>query len=344
MRHVGYLAKLKVGAVHQDVEFADAQIGFAQRAGDGLVNRVQHDAKIHQAVVDAVAAQPEPHHGVAAVIVGMVVVVAMMLLLLLRLRHDDGGRRKAALVAKAVAVFAHHLGCDAPGLVALPPLQCMQYGVFGRAAVLLLAESKGKVNLFGQVSGLGNVSRHDFVVVPEQSTALASPQQRLWTRRQRPTRKLPHRQNCPSPMSQVSPLPKYPKMLYIPPDALEIFLEAFEGPLDLLLYLIKRQNIDILDINVADITDQYMAYIDLLHEIQFELAAEYLVMAAMLAEIKSRMLLPRQEEEESEETDPRTELIRRLQEYERFKRAAEDLEDLPRMDRGMCTVLEQLYQ
>lgn len=126
-----------------------------------------------------------------------------------------------------------------------------------------------------------------------------------------------------------------PKDLYIPPDALEIFLEAFEGPLDLLLYLIKRQNIDILDINVADITDQYMAYVDLMQASQFELAAEYLVMAAMLAEIKSRILLPRQEEEESEEADPRMELIRRLQEYERFKRAAEDIDALPRMDRDM---------
>ena len=124
-----------------------------------------------------------------------------------------------------------------------------------------------------------------------------------------------------------------PKDLYIPPDALEIFLEAFEGPLDLLLYLIKRQNIDILEINVADITDQYMAYVELMHASQFELAAEYLVMAAMLAEIKSRILLPRQEEEEAEEGDPRMQLIRRLQEYERFKQGAEDINELPRMDR-----------
>ncbi len=126
-----------------------------------------------------------------------------------------------------------------------------------------------------------------------------------------------------------------PKDLYIPPDALEIFLEAFEGPLDLLLYLIKRQNIDILDINVADITDQYMAYVDLMQDSQFELAAEYLVMAAMLAEIKSRLLLPRQEEDESEEDDPRMQLIRRLQEYERYKKAAEDMNELPRMDRNI---------
>lgn len=123
-----------------------------------------------------------------------------------------------------------------------------------------------------------------------------------------------------------------PKDLYIPPDALEIFLEAFEGPLDLLLYLIKRQNIDILDISVADITDQYMTYVDLMEASQFELAAEYLVMAAMLAEIKSRILLPRQPAE-TEEDDPRMQLIRRLQEYERYKKAAEDIDELPRMER-----------
>lgn len=126
-----------------------------------------------------------------------------------------------------------------------------------------------------------------------------------------------------------------PKDLYIPPDALEVFLEAFEGPLDLLLYLIKRQNIDILNINVADITDQYMAYVELMQASQFELAAEYLVMAAMLAEIKSRILLPRQEEEGAEEGDPRMELIKRLQEYERFKQAAEDIDGLARMDRDI---------
>ena len=125
-----------------------------------------------------------------------------------------------------------------------------------------------------------------------------------------------------------------PKDLYIPPDALEIFLEAFEGPLDLLLYLIKRQNINILEINVAEITDQYMSYVELMEASQFELAAEYLVMAAMLAEIKSRILLPRHEEEGTEEDDPRMELIRRLQEYERYKEAAQKINDLPRMDRN----------
>ncbi len=128
-----------------------------------------------------------------------------------------------------------------------------------------------------------------------------------------------------------------PTDLYIPPDALEVFLEAFEGPLDLLLYLIKRQNIDILDINVADITDQYMAYVDLMEANQFELAAEYLVMAAMLAEIKSRMLLPRSNIEDDEEEDPRAQLIRRLQEYERYKQAAEDLDEIPRLERDIFT-------
>lgn len=123
-----------------------------------------------------------------------------------------------------------------------------------------------------------------------------------------------------------------PKDLYIPPEALEVILEAFEGPLDLLLYLIKKQNIDILEINVAQITTQYMSYIEMMSAMTFELAAEYMVMAAMLAEIKSRMLLPRQEEIE-EEDDPRAELIRRLQEYERFKSAAEDLDELPRLGR-----------
>ncbi|WP_439651624.1 segregation and condensation protein A [Microbulbifer elongatus] len=127
-----------------------------------------------------------------------------------------------------------------------------------------------------------------------------------------------------------------PSDLYIPPDALEVILEAFEGPLDLLLYLIRRQNLDILEINVADITRQYMAYVEMMTSMRFELAAEYLVMAAMLAEIKSRMLLPRPPEAEEEEgEDPRAALIRRLQEYERFKTAAEDMDELPRMGRDI---------
>jgi segregation and condensation protein A len=124
-----------------------------------------------------------------------------------------------------------------------------------------------------------------------------------------------------------------PKDLYIPPDALEVFLEAFEGPLDLLLYLIRRQNLDILQINLAAITEQYMQYVQMMDAMQFELAAEYLLMAAMLAEIKSRMLLPRSNEVEDDEDDPRAQLIRRLQEYERFKQAAEDIDELPRMGR-----------
>lgn len=128
-----------------------------------------------------------------------------------------------------------------------------------------------------------------------------------------------------------------PKDLYIPPDALEVILEAFEGPLDLLLYLIRRQNIDILEIDVSEITHQYIAYVEMMDAMQFELAAEYLVMAAMLAEIKSRMLLPRSKDEnEEEDPDPRATLIRRLQEYERFKRAAEDLDDIPREGRDFA--------
>ena len=124
-----------------------------------------------------------------------------------------------------------------------------------------------------------------------------------------------------------------PKDLYIPPQALEVFLEAFEGPLDLLLYLIKRQNLDILEIDVSRITEQYMQYVDMMDAVQFELAAEYLLMAAMLAEIKSRMLLPRSTGLEEDEEDPRAQLIRRLQEYERFKKAAEDIEEIPRLER-----------
>src|SRR5699024_10804730 len=143
-------------------------------------------------------------------------------------------------------------------------------------------------------------------------------------------------EEMPFAIVQGSPLLKLPDDLYIPPDALEVFLEAFEGPLDLLLYLIRRQNIDILDIPVAEITRQYTGYIEIMTEMRLELAAEYLVMAAILAEIKSRMLLPRPQAEEDEEEDPRAELIRRLQEYERFKQAAEDLEELTRLERDVA--------
>lgn len=140
-------------------------------------------------------------------------------------------------------------------------------------------------------------------------------------------------EEMPFAVVQGAPWSTLPKDLYIPPDALEVFLDAFEGPLDLLIYLIKRQNLDILDIPIAHITSQYMEYVELMKEFRLELAAEYLVMAAMLAEIKSRMLLPRHEEDESDEEDPRAELIRRLQEYERYKQAAEDLDALPRLGR-----------
>ncbi len=134
------------------------------------------------------------------------------------------------------------------------------------------------------------------------------------------------------------PLLQIPQDLYIPPDALEVILDAFEGPLDLLLYLIRRQNLDILDIPVAEITRQYVDYINVMQDLRFELAAEYLVMAAILAEVKSRMLLPRPVSEEGDEADPRAELVRRLQEYERFKQAAEDIDGLPRMERDTLPV------
>lgn len=146
----------------------------------------------------------------------------------------------------------------------------------------------------------------------------------------------PQQEELPFAMVQGQAYTELPKDLYIPPDALKVFLEAFEGPLDLLLYLIKRQNLDILDIDVSEITDQYVRYVELMDVMQFELAAEYLVMAAMLAEIKSRMLLPRSStDEEGDDEDPRAELIRRLQQYERFRQAAEDIDELPRLDRDV---------
>lgn len=145
----------------------------------------------------------------------------------------------------------------------------------------------------------------------------------------------PQQAEMPFAIVQGEPVTSLPRDLYIPPDALEVFLEAFEGPLDLLLYLIRRQNLDILNIPIAEITRQYMEYIELMKELRLELAAEYLVMAAMLAEIKSRMLLPRPPMEEGEDQDPRAELIRRLQEYERYKQAAEDLDALPRVGRDV---------
>ena len=144
---------------------------------------------------------------------------------------------------------------------------------------------------------------------------------------------VPQQQEMPLAFVRGQPMLQMPQDLYIPPDALEVILEAFEGPLDLLLYLIRRQNLDILDIPIAEITKQYVDYIDLMQDLRLELAAEYLVMAAILAEIKSRLLLPRPPAAEGVEEDPRAELIRRLQEYERFKKAAESIETMPRLDR-----------
>ena len=151
----------------------------------------------------------------------------------------------------------------------------------------------------------------------------------------------PHQDEMPFALVAGEPLTVIPKDLYIPPDALEVILEAFEGPLDLLLYLIKRQNLNILDIPIREITSQYVQYIEMMQTMRIEIAAEYLVMAAMLAEIKSRMLLPRPTEEEDEE-DPRAELVRRLQEYERFKQAAQDIDELPRMHRDTYTPSAEL--
>jgi segregation and condensation protein A len=139
------------------------------------------------------------------------------------------------------------------------------------------------------------------------------------------------------------PFTQMPRDLYIPPQALEVFLEAFEGPLDLLLYLIRRQNLNILDIPLAEITRQYMKYIEVMTELQLELAGEYMVMAATLAEIKSRMLLPRPKvDQDGNEEDPRAELVRRLQEYERFKRAAEGIDALPRLERDTWATSAEL--
>jgi len=144
----------------------------------------------------------------------------------------------------------------------------------------------------------------------------------------------PEQGEMPFAMVEGQPITELPRDLYIPPQALEVFLEAFEGPLDMLLYLIRRQNLDILDIPIAEITRQYMRYIELMQVLQLELAGEYLVMAATLAEVKSRMLLPRpQSEAAREESDPRAELVRRLQEYERFKRAAEGIDRIARLER-----------
>ncbi|MDR2013478.1 MAG: segregation/condensation protein A [Rhodanobacter sp.] len=147
---------------------------------------------------------------------------------------------------------------------------------------------------------------------------------------------IPQQQEIPLAIVRGQPVLEIPQDLYIPPDALEVILDAFEGPLDLLLYLIRRQNLEILDIPIAEITRQYVDYIEMMREMKLELAAEYLVMAAILAEIKSRLLLPRPPVEEGIEADPRAELVRRLQEYERFKKAAEDIDALPRQERDFA--------
>jgi segregation and condensation protein A len=154
----------------------------------------------------------------------------------------------------------------------------------------------------------------------------------------------PQQAEMPFAVVDGEPVTELPRDLYIPPDALQVFLEAFEGPLDLLLYLIRKQNLDILDIPIAEITRQYMQYIDLMQDVQLELAGEYLLMAAMLAEIKSRMLLPRPALDGQEEDDPRAELVRRLQEYERFKKAAEDIDRLTRMERDTLPASAELTE
>jgi len=154
----------------------------------------------------------------------------------------------------------------------------------------------------------------------------------------------PQQAEMPFAVVNGEPISQLPRDLYIPPQALEVFLEAFEGPLDLLLYLIRRQNLNILDIPLAEITRQYIQYIELMQDLQLELAGEYLVMAATLAEIKSRMLLPRPRLEAQADEDPRAELVRRLQEYERFKRAAAGIDALPRLERDVWPTSAQLKE
>lgn len=153
-------------------------------------------------------------------------------------------------------------------------------------------------------------------------------------------------QNSKEPLATVlgEDLVDLPQDLYIPPGALSVFLENFSGPLDLLLYLIKKENLNILDIPIAKITAQYIEYINLMQEFQLELAGEYLLMAAMLAEIKSRLLLPKMPSENNNEEDPRAELVRKLQEYERYKKLAENLDKLPRLEReNFVTNAEALH-
>lgn len=147
----------------------------------------------------------------------------------------------------------------------------------------------------------------------------------------------------PDPVQQPLPLAfvngeaviEKPEDLYIPPDALEVILEAFEGPLDLLLYLIRKQKFDIVNLPILQITQQYMEYVELMKDLKLELAAEYLLMAAILAEVKSRLLLPKRQDTEEDEDDPRAELIRRLREYEAIKNVAEEMDNMPRFERDL---------
>ncbi len=171
-----------------------------------------------------------------------------------------------------------------------------------------------------------NINAKDAVLEADPEAHVIEPAQRLNVAREADENTVA--------MVAGQPFIDLPTDLYIPPEALEVFLETFEGPLDLLLYLIRRQNLDILQVQVSVITAQYMSYIELMQALQLELVGEYLLMAAMLAEIKSRMLLPRPESLEDEE-DPRSELIRRLQEYEQIKTAAENLDEIPRLERDV---------
>jgi segregation and condensation protein A len=152
---------------------------------------------------------------------------------------------------------------------------------------------------------------------------------------------LAHPSAEPKPLARVygQPVNELPTDLYIPPEALEVFLETFEGPLDLLLYLIRKQNINVLDIPMAELTRQYLGYVEMMRRTQLELAAEYLLMAAVLIEIKSRLLLPRPPAPPGEEAeDPRAELVRRLLEYEHMKQAAREIDALPLAERDFATV------
>ena len=154
----------------------------------------------------------------------------------------------------------------------------------------------------------------------------------------------PSQTEMPFAVVEGEAVTELPRDLYIPPHALKVFLEAFEGPLDLLLYLIRRQNIDILDIPIAEVTKQYTNYIELMRDMQFELAGEYLVMAATLAEIKSRLLLPSPPTENDDEEDPRSDLVRKLQEYERFKEAAQSINELERLERDISQASAEVIE